>query len=295
MDLFKEVIENFIDYLIIDKKYSQNTIDAYKRDLSKFYLFNKKENNNIHTINKNNMIDYLRYLKADKISDKSISRNISSIRSFYKFLLLEKKVNDNPCDYILMPKVKKTLPSVLSYEEVDKLLNIIVIDAFSARNKAMLELIYATGMRVSELINLNISDINLSNDTVTTIGKGNKMRIIPISDYASSAIKIYINEYRHNLLKRTNTDKLFLNKNGTGITRQGFFKMLKAQANIKGINTEFSPHTIRHSFATHLLDSGADLRSIQELLGHESLSTTEIYTHVSSKLLKENYDSHPHS
>ncbi len=291
----KNLIEDFMDYLIIDKKYSENTIDAYQSDLNKFFSFVTKENLNLLLIDKYNMIEYLKHLKLNKMSEKSISRNISSVRSFYKFLLLEKRITKNPCDYILMPKVKKSLPEVLNYEEIDKLLNIEITDAFSSRNKAMLELMYASGLRVSELVNLNVSDVDLNSDTVTTIGKGNKTRILPISDYAHSALEIYIYSYRSTLLKRTSTNKLFLNKNGTGLTRQGFYKMLKEQAFLKNIKTEFSPHTLRHSFATHLLDGGADLRSIQELLGHSSLATTQIYTHVSNTLLKENYNSHPHS
>ena len=295
MNEFRNYIDDFLDYLLIDKKYSSNTIESYKRDLEKFYLFNQSKNIKIRSITKETMRDYLKYLKNQNMDDRSISRNISCIRTFYKFLLLEKVIVNNPSEFIELPKLKKSLPTVLSVEEVDKLLNIKVIDAYSARNKAMLELMYATGLRVSELISLKLTDVDLNEAIVKTMGKGSKERIIPLGDYAIKALDEYIYGYRASLMKNKVNDYLFLNNHGNKLTRQGFFKMIKKLAKEKKIETNFSPHTLRHSFATHLLDSGADLRSIQELLGHSDISTTQIYTHVSNELLKENYKNHPHA
>lgn len=295
MNEFKNYIEDFLDYLLIDKKYSSNTIESYKNDLMKFYDFCKEKKIQLHKIRKETMKEYLGYLKKLDMNEKSISRNISCIRTFYKFLLIEKVVTNNPSELIELPKLKKSLPTVLSLQEVERLLDIEVKDAYTARNKAMLELMYATGLRVSELVNLNLKDVDLEEEIVRTMGKGSKERIIPIGDYAKMALDEYIYGYRMTLMKNKTTDALFLNNHGNKMTRQGFFKMIKNLAKEKQITTNFSPHTLRHSFATHLLDSGADLRSIQELLGHSDISTTQIYTHVSNQLLKESYQNHPHS
>ena len=295
MNQFHECILEFINYLQIDKKYSENTIASYAADLKDYqnFMMNllKKD---IYHIERKDIKLYLKYLKDQKKSPKSISRRISCIRGFYKFLLIEKIIANNPMSTIELPKTKKSLPKVLTIEEVDKLLDITLKDAYSYRNKAMLELMYATGLRVSELVNLKIHDIDFINETVRTMGKGNKERIIPIGEIAIHYLKLYLEIYRSKLLKKDYTDDLFLNNHGKCMTRQGFFKILKKLAKEKDIKTSFSPHTLRHSFATHLLENGADLRSIQELLGHSSISTTGIYTHVSNEELKENYKYHPH-
>ena len=287
-------INEFTEYLIIDKKYSENTIKAYNNDLKKFKNFIK--NKTIHNIDENSIKDYLKYLNKENNDTKTISHNISTLRSFYKFLLIEKKVNKNPMEYIELPKTKKSLPKTLSIEEIDKLLDINLTDAFSFRNKAMLELMYSSGLRVSELINVKIHDIDVSNCIIRIMGKGSKERIVPLGDYAIRYIELYLKEYREKLIKKELNDYLFLNNHGNKMTRQGFFKILKQIAKEKNIKTEFSPHTLRHSFATHLLNGGADLRSIQEMLGHSDISTTQIYTHVSKEKLKENYNNfHPHA
>lgn len=187
------------------------------------------------------------------------------------------------------------MPSILTEDEILKLLDIELTDNFSYRNKAMLELMYATGLRVSELINLKMQDIDFSQDIIRTFGKGSKERVIPIGDYAKEYLEKYIYEYRGSMLKKENTEYLFLNNHGKQMTRQGFFKIIKKIAKEKGINKELSPHTLRHSFASHLLKYGADLRTIQELLGHSDISTTQIYTHITNEELKKNYeDFHPH-
>ncbi|MDD4608195.1 MAG: site-specific tyrosine recombinase XerD [Bacilli bacterium] len=289
----EKIIDEFMNYLLIEKKYSNNTIQSYKNDLNRYHIFIK--NKQLNDITRDDIKDYLKYLSNLNLSDRTIARNISSIKSFYKFLLIEKYVTSDPLEFIDAPKIRKSLPNVLSIDEVLQLLDIELTDNFSYRNKAMLELMYATGLRVSELVNLKVHNVDLNMAIVRTFGKGSKERIVPIGDYALDSLKVYINEYRDSMLKRKYTDYLFLNNHGDKLTRQGFFKIIKKQAQIKNIKTPFSPHTLRHSFATHLLTYGADLRTIQELLGHSSISTTQIYTHVSNEKLKQDYmDFHPH-
>lgn len=283
-------IDDFCNYLLIDKHYSSNTIESYKRDLAKFYEYIKKDFKNI---DKNDVKDYLKYI--NNMNERSVARNISTLKSFYKFLIINKYIKDNPMDSISSPKLGKKLPNTLSEEDINKLLNIKLKDNFSYRNKAMLELMYATGLRVSELINLKVYDVNLDEALVKTMGKGSKERIIPVGDYALSALRVYIEEYRSSLFKKEINDYLFLNNHGKKMTRQGFFKIIKKLAIEQGINKDFSPHTLRHSFATHMLKHGADLRIIQELLGHSDVSTTQIYTHVSNEELENTFKKyHPH-
>ena len=293
MDNLTIEIENFCNYLLIDKHYSHNTIEAYKKDLDKFKEFNG--NMTLLNINKDTIKSYLKYLHEQHMNERSIARNISSLKSFYKYLIINKIVKQNPLECISSPKLGKKLPNTLSEEEINQLLNIKLIDNYSFRNKAMLELMYATGLRVSELVNLKVYDVNLEEALVKTMGKGSKERIIPIGDYALNALKIYINDYRSTLFKREVNDYLFLNNHGKPMTRQGFFKIIKKLALEQGIKKDFSPHTLRHSFATHLLSHGADLRIIQELLGHSDVSTTQIYTHMSNEQLEDTFKKyHPH-
>lgn len=291
---FRDAIEEFKDYLIIDKKFSNNTIESYINQINKFYLYIKKEN--LNNINKEDIKKYITYLKKNNISNKTIAHSISCFKSFYKFLIINKTVNNNIMESVESPKQTKSLPKVLSIEEVNKLLDIKPENDFDYRNKAMLELMYATGLRVSELVNLKLSDIDLNMAIVKVMGKGSKERIIPIGDYAIASLKEYILNHRNNMIKRNINDYVFINNHGKCLTRQGFFKIIKQEAKIKNIKTDFSPHTLRHSFATHLLSYGADLKVIQELLGHSSISTTQIYTHISKEKLKTDYrEYHPHS
>ena len=209
--------------------------------------------------------------------------------------MLFKGLKNNPLSDMELPKRKKVLPKTLTIDEVDKLLDIDIKDYYDYRNKAMLELMYSSGLRVSELVNLKSHDIDFDNSAVRVFGKGSKERVLPISDYALEAIKLYIVNARIWLSKGKTSEYLFLNNHGDNMTRQAFFKILKNLAFEKGIKTSFSPHTLRHSFATHLLERGADLRSIQELLGHSSISTTQIYTYLSSDKIDKNYHTyHPH-
>lgn len=295
MNQFEQRRIEFEHYLLIDKKYSNHTIAAYQSDIQKYCDFFLKKKKELDDIKREDIKEYLIYLKQHNTSEKSIARNISCLRSFYKFLLIEKYTNQNPLEFIESPKIRKSLPRVLSYEEMNQLLSFPLLEPFDYRNKAMLELMYATGMRVSELVSLTIHDIDLTNAVVRTMGKGGKERIIPIGDYALEALQIYLSEIRPRLLKRGATDAMFLNNHGLMMTRQGFFKIVKQIAKKQNIQTEFSPHTLRHSFASHLLSHGADIRSIQELLGHANLATTQIYTHVTNLEQRKNYDQyHPH-
>lgn len=275
-------------YLKTIKKFSDNTIDAYIHDLLKLKKFTKKD------LIKTTKSDLEKFNKTlNELDPKSKARVISSIKSFYKYEMIKGNVCENISNVLIIPKFKKSIPDILSIEEVDKLLDIEVIDHISARNKAMLELMYASGLRVTELINLKPNDVDLENNTVRTMGKGKKERIIPIGDYATVAVKNYLYNYRPDNKK---CDYLFLNNHYNQITRQGFFKVMKKLLLEKGINIKFSPHTLRHSFASHMLSNGADLRTIQELLGHSNISTTEIYLYVNSKEIRKNYDNaHPHA
>ena len=293
MNSLNELIEEYLRYLLIDKGYSTNTIESYRLDLQKFLEFNK--NKDIDNISNDDLKKYVKHLKEIDLNEKSISRNISCLKSFYKFLIIGKYVNNNPSDSLFMPKIKKSLPKILTEDEVLKLLDITLNDNFSYRNKAMIELMYATGLRVSELINLKLQDIDLNQNIVRIVGKGNKERVIPIGEYASEYLEKYVYNYRGSMIKQNNTEYLFLNNHGKKMTRQGFFKIIKNIAKEKGITKDLSPHTIRHSFASHLLKYGADLRTIQELLGHSDISTTQIYTHITNEELKKNYENfHPH-
>ncbi len=286
------IIDEYLNYLKIDKNYSINTIKAYHNDLKKFINFLNKE---LKSVTKDDILKYIESLKKKFQSDKTIAHNITSIKELYKFMIINSYIDKNPTSSIKLPKLKKSLPNVLSIEEVDKLLDIKLLDKYDYRNKAMLEVMYATGVRISELINLKLQDVNLINEVIIVMGKGSKERIIPLGDYAVISLKIYLEHYRLQFLKRPN-DYLFLSSRGDIMTRQAFFKIVKKIASEKNITTNFSPHTLRHSFATHLLKGGADLRSIQELLGHSSISTTQIYTNISDLEICDSYqNSHPHA
>ena len=293
--MYTNLNEKFINYLLIDKKYSNNTIESYNNDLSKYFSFMNKKNIKFNDIKRTDILEYIKYLKNTNMNEKSISHNISVIRSFYKFLMLEKYIETSPIEFIDLPKIKKTLPSVLSLDEVDMLLDIDLINNYSYRNKAMLELLYGSGLRVSELINVKLNDISFDECFIKVIGKGNKERLIPLSDISLDYLKIYINNYRNTLIKHENSEYLFLNNHGNKMTRQGFFKIIKSLAKEKNIKKEISPHTLRHSFATHLLMNGADLKSIGDMLGHQYISTTEIYTHIGNEKLRKDYLHHPHN
>ena len=289
MDIEKEIYD-YMNYLIIERQLSSNTIDAYKRDLYSFFNY---VNKGYKGVDKKDIINYISSLD---INPKSINRHIVTLKNYFNFLEKNSLIDINPCEDITGLKTKKSIPRVLSEEDIDKLLDINPTNAFEYRNKAMLELMYSSGLRVSELLNLNVNDIDFDLNIVRIFGKGSKERIMPINEIATSYLYEYINIYRKTLLKNKVSDILFLNSRGESLSRQGFFKILKEIARDKGIKKELSPHTLRHSFATHLLNHGADLRSIQTMLGHENIETTQIYTHVSNNMVKEEYENaHPRS
>ena len=285
-DTNKEILEKYHTYLITVKFLKvETTINSYILDIYKYLEFldkdyNKTDNNDIY--------NYLKELEKERYSIYSVVRKISSIKSFYNYLNTEEiyKINID----IERPKFYKKLPHVLSIDEVDKLLDIELKTPFDYRNKAMLELMYATGLRVSELISLTPLNVDLDKQLVRCYGKGNKERIVPMGNTACKYLKKYMEEYRLALEKKTICDNIFLNNHGKAMTRQGFFKNLKIIAEKQGITENITPHMLRHSFATHLLNNGADLRSIQLMLGHENISTTGIYTNVSTEKIKDNYD-----
>ena len=285
-------IKEYLDYVLIEKKLSMNTVMSYKEDL-KYYLdyFDKKS---IKNITKKEITKFIESLKDRDLNEKTINHIIGTINGFHSYFSMHHNI-PNVLENMIRLKTKKTLPKVLTIEEVELLLDIELKTPFDFRNKAMLELMYSSGLRVSELLDLTLTDIDFENDLVKIFGKGAKERIVPIGDYALKALSKYVCEYRNSLIKFP-TDIIFLNNHGKKMSRSGFFKIINKIREEKGIKKEISPHILRHSFATHMLECGADLRSIQELLGHENMSTTSIYTHVRSDLLRKEYDEyHPRS
>lgn len=285
-------IRDFIHFLTVEKGLAKNTLISYERDLKSYlaYMKNVEQLNTWNEVRRVSIIQFLARLKDQGKSPKTLARHIASLRSFHQFLIREKITEQDPTIHIESPKQERSLPKVLSLEEVEALLEAPKLtNEFGFRDKAMLELLYATGMRVSELINLDMSDIHATMGFVRCIGKGNKERIIPIGHTALEAIEEYLLNGRVKLQSEHKTDSLFLNHHGNRLTRQGFWKILKKLSKDARIEKELTPHTLRHSFATHLLTNGADLRAVQEMLGHADISTTQIYTHVTNVRLKDVY------
>ena len=302
----KHLVDEFVNYLTIEKGHSQNTIESYQRDILKFLNFifphpsplegegqGEGGIGDFNKVEQKGIIDYLMYLRDMNFSSASVARHLVSIKVFYKFLNGEGFISINPTENIESPRLLRKLPDFLTIEEVDKLLaqpdpnkNL------GVRDIAMFEVLYATGLRVSELISLKINDINLERGYIITFGKGSKERVVPIGKSAQDKLKRYLEESRHSLVKGKGGDELFVNRFGGKMTRQGFWKIIKRYALLADIKKNISPHTLRHSFATHLLERGADLRSVQQMLGHADISTTQIYTHVVRERLKEIYDKH---
>ncbi|MCU9613768.1 site-specific tyrosine recombinase XerD [Caldibacillus lycopersici] len=291
-------INDFLHFLIVEKGLAENTIKSYKRDLISYAAFLKQEEQIVHPndVLRTHIMHFLGNLKTNGKSSRTIARHIASIRSYHQFLLREKVTENDPTVHIETPQKELKLPKVLNTQEVEALLVAPDLSTiYGIRDKAMLELMYATGMRVSELINLNLGDIHLSMGFVRCIGKGNKERIIPIGSHSIQSIENYLQMSRPKLANRKKkSESLFLNHHGNRLSRQGFWKILKQLTDKAGIKKELTPHTLRHSFATHLLDNGADLRAVQEMLGHADISTTQIYTHVTKTRLKDVYSKfHP--
>ena len=281
--------DEYLNSLIAELHLSKNTKDTYKYGLDKYTEYLKKKNiNYIDEIKKEDILSFMEHLKKEGLVVSSLAHYLTTIKNYHKFLIQNEYIKENVAESIDRPKLDKKLPNVLSIEEVTKLLDIKPTNVFDYRNKCMLELLYGTGLRISELLSLTLNDIDTINATVRCIGKGNKERIVPINDYIIDSLNNYL-LYRNSLLKAKTTKEIFLNKNGDKLDRKGFNKILSKILLEKGLNPSTTPHTLRHSFATHLLEYGADLRVIQEMLGHSDISTTTIYTHISNKKVREDY------
>ena len=278
-------VEDYLLFLKTEKKLGDNTINSYMLDLEDFF---KTFNGSIESCTKKDILTYISSINGLEVS--TVNRHISSLKSFFNYLVDESIIKVSPMEEVSSLKKTKKLPKYLSISEVNKLLNIPLNSEFDYRNKAMLELMYATGLRVSELVSIEYSNIDFENSIIRINGKGKKERIIPLGEVASYYLKVYLNDYRSKLLKRNTYNQVFLNNHGKPITRQGFNYILENIRELTGIEKEITPHILRHSFATHLLEGGADIRSIQEMLGHENISTTNIYTEVVNDVLRSNYE-----
>lgn len=278
-------ISDFLSYLEVEANYSKNTINSYENDLNKFEEYYKSKD--LLKITSKDIEKYIQTLSY--LAPTTVSHNISSLKTFYSYFLKQGRISNNPTDGIKSPKLGIHLPTYLTIDEVNKFLDIEVTDAFSSRNKAILELMYATGLRISEVISLEFKNIDYDECIIRVMGKGSKERIVPVNDYAIKYLKEYIDNYRPELVKNEINNYIFLNNHGRMLTRQGIFKMIKNYAALKNIKKTIGPHTLRHTFATHLLENGADLRVIQELLGHSDISTTQIYTHLTKEALHNEY------
>lgn len=284
----EDAIQDFLNYCVFEKGLSDKTKDSYCNDLEIYKLFLKDNGiDKVEAITPDNIKDFLKERNNEETT--TIAHNLTVIKNFHMYLLKEKIVKEDVSEFIERPKLKKSLPKSMSMEDVDNLLDIKLDTPFDYRNKAMLELIYGCGLRISELINLEMNDIDIINCQIRILGKGSKERDIPLGEYAIYYLEEYL-KVRDKLLKDKPCNKLFVNNHGQGITRQGFFKLLKKLLLEKSLNPNISPHTLRHSFATHLLNRGADLRSIQEMLGHSDISTTKIYTRVSDEKVVDDYN-----
>ena len=290
---WEDAIRGFRNFLRIEKSLSDNTITAYLRDVHSLINYledNQKTNRSPLDITKEDIQDYLIYLHREtNISEMSQARRLSGLRAFYKYLLYEDSINVSPMEWIESPAITRKLPTVLSFEEIELIENTIDVSSPECfRNKAIIETLYACGLRVSELVNLKLSNLKFADGFIIVQGKGDKQRIVPIGTYAIKLMNHYINDIRVHLpIKQEYVDIVFLNRRGKRLTRVFVFMMIKEAVEKAGIKKTISPHTFRHSFATHLLEGGADLRAIQMMLGHESITTTEIYTHIDRHYLED--------
>lgn len=287
----QEQVTEYLHYLQIERGLSENTRTSYARDLNQYLAFLKGQGvTSWQAVDRFMVISFLEQLRAENKSSATITRMVTSLRRFHQFLRQERFVDHDPMQHIDSPKKEQKLPSILSIEEVERLIETPDTNTvLGIRNRAILEVMYATGLRVSELIGLKLKDLHLSLGLLQTTGKGDKERIIPLGDYAIKWIETYLDESRPLLVKDRTEEHLFVNHHGHGLSRQGIWKNLKQVVQEAGITKEVTPHTLRHSFATHLLENGADLRVVQELLGHVDISTTQIYTHITKQRMADVY------
>jgi len=294
--MINQSIDDYIIFLTVEKGASGNTIEAYSNDVRKFAQY--LEDAGIRRwaqVDTATVRGYLAWMQNESLTNTTRARNVAALKSFFRFLYMEKYTEHNLGELLDTPRKEKVLPKYLTVEEVERLMDAPdVTTPHGCRDKAMLELLYASGLRVSELITLKLSDISFEMAYVRCFGKGAKERIIPLGRYALAALEQYINHCRPKVDNNWQTDTLFLNKNGKGLSRQGFWKLIKKYGREAGIVTDITPHVLRHSFATHLLSNGADLRAIQEMLGHADIATTQIYTHLLGEQMLDVYKSaHP--
>ncbi|MEE9549109.1 MAG: site-specific tyrosine recombinase XerD [Candidatus Binatia bacterium] len=282
-------IDSFLNMLAVEKGLSKNTLEAYSRDVNRLAsFFRAKGINSWGEGKESNFRSYFTVLRRSGLGSRSVARNLVALRQFYRFLEKEEIIGENWLPKFLLPVEARKLPRVLDREEVKSLLNQPDSSVPSGlRDQAMMELLYATGLRVSELVSLHTQQVNLDGDYLTVRGKGGKVRVIPFGRWAKERIQIYLNRVRPRLLNGKMSQFLFLTRSGKGFTRQGFWKLIRRYALAAGVETKVTPHAMRHSFATHLLEGGADLRSVQSMLGHTDISTTQIYTHLNRSHLKE--------
>ena len=298
----REEVKSFINYLSVEKGYSINTADAYRNDLNQLAEFVEKEaarqgaTPSWASFNRQGMLSYMLDLKERGYVDTTSARKVAASKSFFGFLVAEGIIKTDPTENMSSPTVGKVLPKPISISQVRQLLEqpAKLSKAEAKRDTAMLQLLYASGMRISELVSLNLGDVDTAGGFVRCFGKGHKERIIPIYEQAALAVENYVAETRPKLARNKNDKALFLNPRGERLTRQGFWQKLKEYAKSANLDVNISPHTLRHSFATHMLSGGADLRSVQELLGHSNISTTQVYTHLTSEHIRRTYEkSHP--
>ncbi|TCL62989.1 integrase/recombinase XerD [Hydrogenispora ethanolica] len=292
----QDSLQDYLNYLSVERGLAKNTLESYGRDLRQFLSYLKeKKNLDLQATTQATVIGYLLLLQARGKATATLSRNLAAIKSYYHFLAREGMIERDPTINLDAPKQEKRLPRVLSVQDVEHLLEQPDLkNPVGVRDRAMLEVLYATGLRVSELVSLKINDLNLEMSYIRCFGKGSKERIVPLGSVATKYVKIYLEHARKFLASSPYEDTLFLNHHGKGLTRQGFWKIIKKYAENLDIAIEITPHTLRHSFATHLLENGADLRSVQEMLGHADISTTQVYTHLTKDRIKEVYEkAHP--
>ncbi len=284
------LIHEFINYLSVERGLATNTLESYGRDLRQYYQYLGEDQVDLDAVSRSTIINYLMFLQKQGKATATIARRLAALKAFYQFLVREKRIKTDPTANLESPKLEKRLPRVLTVSEVERLLAQPDPSLPAGlRDRAMLELLYATGIRVSELVSLNVEDVNLETGYIRCTGKGSKERIVPLGSLAIKWVQEYLQGGRPKLVKDREETALFVNHHGNRLTRQGFWKIVKKYAEDARIDKEITPHTLRHSFATHLLENGADLRSVQEMLGHADISTTQIYTHVTKGRLKEVY------
>jgi len=298
----RAAINNFLTYLTVEKGFSENTIAAYHNDLNQLASFAEIEATrqgyplSWNSFSRQGMLSYLLNLKERNYAATTVARKVAAAKSFFDFMVAEGNIKDNPTHDVGSPKLGKSLPKPISISQVRRLLEqpTKLSTSEAKRDRAMLELLYASGMRVSELVSLNLGDVDTKGDSVRCFGKGHKERIIPIYRQAALTVEEYVTEARPRLAHSDTERALFLNRRGERLTRQGLWQILKGYAKSAGLEADITPHTLRHSFATHMLSGGADLRSVQELLGHANISTTQVYTHLTTEHIRRTYErSHP--